>query len=444
MTLRFRALLATAALSLCLPLGLVASAETEPAPVQTKDVDTPQVVEAPKTAPDPAIERGRYIAVAADCVACHSNPKSGKPFSGGYALETPFGTLLSSNITSDPETGIGRWTEAEFTRALREGLGKEGQHLYPAMPYTSYTKMSDQDVHDLWLYMKTVPPVRNAVVTNQLPFPFNIRALLMGWNLLFFEQKRFEPRADKSAAWNRGAYLSDALAHCGACHTPKNVLGADKASQAYHGEVLQSWYAPDITTSKTGGIGDWSKDDIVQYLKIGSNRMAVASGPMAEAVTNSTQHLTDADLAAIADYLQTLPPGPATEAPRTAATGAVMAQGKRVFDAQCKACHASDGTGIRHITPSFPGNTAIQSHEVAGIVRTVLAGARGAITAENPTGAAMPSFAWNLSDQQIAAALTYIRNSWGNRAPPVTAEAVASTRKTLNLNAVGRAPHPAP
>ena len=444
MTLRSRALLATAALALCLPLGLVASAETEPAPVQAKDVDTPQVVEAPKTAPDPAIERGRYIAVAADCVACHSNPKSGKPFSGGYALETPFGTLLSSNITSDPETGIGRWTEAEFTRALREGLGKDGQHLYPAMPYTSYTKMSDQDVHDLWLYMKTVPPVRNAVVTNQLPFPFNIRALLMGWNLLFFEQKRFQPRADKSAAWNRGAYLSDALAHCGACHTPKNILGGDKSSEAYQGEVLQSWYAPDITPSKTGGIGDWSKDDIVQYLKIGSNRMAVASGPMAEAVTNSTQHLTDADLAAIADYLQTLPPGPATEAPRTAVTGAVMAQGKRVFDAQCKACHASDGTGIRHITPSFPGNTAIQSNEVAGIVRTVLAGGRGAITAENPTGAAMPSFAWNLSDQQIAAALTYIRNSWGNRAPPVTAEAVASTRKTLNLNAVGRAPHPAP
>ena len=291
------------------------------------------------------------MAIAGDCAACHTDPHHGKPFAGGYALETPFGKLLASNITSDKKTGIGAWSEQEFTRAVREGKGRHGENLYPAMPYNAYVKVSDQDMHDLWAYMQTVPAVDNEVVSNQLPFPFNIRLMMMGWNLLFFDNTPFKPVAGASAQINRGAYLVEGLGHCAACHTGKNFLGGDKGGAYLQGGELAGWHAPEITGNPYVGIGGWSDDQLVQYLKTGSNHVAVASGPMAEAVTNSTQHLRDEDLYAIAAYLKTLP-GSDTRSPRALkASDKVMQQGANVYSANCSACHNSDGSSCRCGTP---------------------------------------------------------------------------------------------
>lgn len=387
---------------------------------------------------DSAVERGRYIAVAGDCVACHSIPGSGKPFAGGYRLITPFGDLLSSNITQDKETGIGSWTPQQFSDALRKGKGKEGENLYPAMPYTSYAKMTDKDISDLYAYMKTIKPVSNAVDTNQMPFPFNIRLFMSGWNLLFFDDKPLTPVAGQSAQWQRGQYLVEALEHCAACHTPKNFLGGDSSSKAYQGAELQGWFAPDITNNEHTGIGRWSEDALVEYLRKGSNSVAVASGPMAEAVTNSTQHLSDEDLRAMAVYLKQRdgkPQGASAKPQAVAMTDPRMQSGQKLFAANCEACHNSDGEGVINMVAGFAGSASIAAPQVDSLLNSVLVGSRGAITEQTPTGAGMPAFAWKLSDQQVANVLTYIRNQWGNAAEPVTAETVAKARASLKAPA---------
>ena len=265
--------------------GVVPGTATAPAKAGDGLVGAPagKQAEAP-AAPgrDTAIARGRYIAEAGDCVACHTVPHSGQPFAGGLALATPFGKLVASNITQDARTGIGGWTEEEFTRAVRLGKGKHGQNLYSAMPYPAYNKVSDADMHDLWLYMQTIKPVDKPVESNQLPFPFNIRTLMWGWNLLFFDKKPFQPDSKQSTEWNRGAYLVEGLAHCAACHTAKNFLGGD-SSKKLQGGTLQGWFAPEITGDRQHGLGAWSLDDTVAYLKTGANSFTVASGPMAEA-----------------------------------------------------------------------------------------------------------------------------------------------------------------
>lgn len=396
-----------------------------------------QGVQAPATQPqeDPAVARGRYVAIAGDCAACHTDPHQGKPFAGGYALETPFGKLLASNITSDKATGIGDWSEEQFTRAVREGKGRHGENLYPAMPYNAYVKVSDQDMHDLWAYMQTVPAVNNQVVSNQLPFPFNIRLMMMGWNLLFFDKTPFKPVTEASADLNRGAYLVQGLGHCAACHTEKNFLGGDKNDRFLQGGDLAGWHAPEITGNRYAGVGGWTSEQIVQYLKTGSNDIAVASGPMAEAVTNSTQHMSDQDLNAIAAYLQSLPGSKATKPQPLTAVQQAMKQGANVYSANCSACHNSDGKGINQLAAGLGNNPAVQAANPQSLTTTVLQGGRGAVTLGNPTSGAMPSFAWKLSDQQIASVLTYIRNTWGNAAPAVDAHQVAQTRKDLKLPA---------
>lgn len=428
------ALIAAIILAPAMMYGVSQAADSIAAPGQT--ADDSHGVTAPATnngqSEDPAVTRGRYVAIAGDCAACHTDPNQGKPFAGGYALQTPFGKLLASNITFDKETGIGSWTEEQFIRAVREGKGKEGEHLYPAMPYNDYVKVSDQDMHDLWAYMQTVTPVNNKVVSNQLPFPFNIRLMMLGWNLLFFNTDKFEPLADKSDEINRGAYLVEGLGHCGACHTPKNFLGGDK-SAFLQGGNLDGWHAPEITSNAYTGVGGWSEQQIVDYLKTGSNDVAVASGPMAEAVTNSTQHMTDQDLHAIAVYLKSLPASDNKRPTPIAADDAQMKQGANVYSVNCSACHNSDGKGIPQLAASLANNPAIQAPEVDSLLTTVLEGGRGAVTHSNPTSGAMPSFAWKLSDAQTASVLTYIRNSWGNAAPAVTEKEAAKARKALKL-----------
>lgn len=376
------------------------------------------------------IERGRYVATAADCVACHSVP-GGKPYAGGAALQTPFGTLVAPNITPDRETGIGTWTEEDLRRTLREGIGRGGKRLYPAMPYPAYTRMTDDDIHALWVYLQTLEPVSNAVEANQLPFPFNIRLLMAGWNLLNFEPSSFKPDPQKSEEWNRGAYLVQALSHCGTCHTPKTMLGADNTDRTFQGANLQGWYAPAITADKRQGIGNWPVDQLTAYLKTGANHQSLASGPMAEEIQNSSSKMTDADLKAIATYLLDQKPPAGKEPAPLAADDARMRMGGAVYADTCMACHGGDGKGQTFLFPTLAGSGLVQADDPATLIRLVLDGSRAVATDDRPTGPAMPPLGWRLTDADVAAVVTYIRNSWSNAAPPVGAEDVAKVRKTL-------------
>jgi mono/diheme cytochrome c family protein len=377
------------------------------------------------------IARGRYLAVLSDCAACHTVP-GGQPFAGGLALQTPFGKLVAPNITPDADTGIGNMTNDEFLAALHEGRGHNDRRLYPAMPYPAYTKMTDDDVMAIRAYLATVAPVSNAVISNQLPFPLNIRLAMVFWNALNFTQGRYQPNPRKSAEWNRGAYIVEGAAHCGTCHTPKTVLGGDKTSVALTGATLQGWLAPDITNEPRKGVGGWSKDDLVQYLKTGTNKWTLASGPMAEAVSHSTSRMTDDDIGAIAVYLKDSGEGgPAARPDPVAAGDNAMRAGAAIYKDSCAACHKDSGEGEIYLFPRLAGSALVQSDDPTTLERVVLQGTRAVSTSGAPTAPAMPAFDWRLGDAQVAAVLTYVRNSWGNAAAPVSAGAVASQRQSL-------------
>ncbi|MFZ0113879.1 MAG: cytochrome c [Xanthobacteraceae bacterium] len=377
------------------------------------------------------IERGRYLAVLGDCAACHTAP-GGQPYAGGLALQTPFGKLVAPNITPDRETGIGSWTEDEFVAAMHDGRGRGGKRLYPAMPYPAYTKMTRDDALSIRAYLATVNPVSNAVEVNQLPFPFNIRLSLVFWNALNFTPGRYQPNPQKSAEWNRGAYIVEGAAHCGTCHTPKTFLGGDKSDAPLAGATLQGWFAPNITTDPRVGIGGWSKDDLIEYLKTGTNAWTLASGPMAEAVFHSTSKMTDADIAAIATYLKDGGVGAAAPKPVTVALdGKAMRAGAAIYKDSCAACHRDSGNGEVNLFPRLSGSALVQSDDPTTLLRVVLQGSRAVSTSAKPTAPAMPAFDWRLNDDQAAALLTYIRNSWGNTASPISAGSVASARASL-------------
>jgi mono/diheme cytochrome c family protein len=377
------------------------------------------------------IERGRYLAVLGDCAGCHTAP-GGAPFAGGLALQTPFGTLVAPNITPDPDTGIGNMTNDDFLATLHEGRGHNGKRLYPAMPYPAYTKMTDDDVLAMRAYFATIAPVKNHVVSNQLPFPLNIRLAMAFWNGLNFTSGRYQSNPQKSAAWNRGAYIVEGPAHCGTCHTPKTLLGGDKNNVALTGATLQGWFAPDITNDTRKGIGGWSTDDLVQYLKTGTNKWTLASGPMAEAVSHSTSQMNDEDILAIATYLKDSGEGVASAKPAAvAASTSVMRAGAAIYKDSCAACHRDSGEGDVHLFPRLAGSALVQSDDPTTLARVVLHGTRAVATAGAPTGPAMPAFDWRLDDAQVAAVLTYIRNNWGNAAEAVPASAVANQRASL-------------
>ena len=332
----------------------------------------------------------------------------------------------------DPQTGIGAWTDDEFVNALKNGTGRDGNRLYPAMPYTYYTKLTRDDALAIRAYLNTVAPVYNPVQPNQLPFPFDIRTSMLACDQLFFTPGTFRPNPNKSAEWNRGAYLAEGLAHCGLCHTPKNVLGGDRNAEYLRGYALQGWFAPDFTNDPRRGLGGWSEDEIVAYLKTGHNSTSAATGLMAEMVDRSASHMAEADLKAIAVYLKEAP-GTATETPvalekpdeKTMKTGAA------IYADECAGCHASNGKGTAGLFPSLNGSPAVQQTDATSLLRVVLRGARSVATDGAPTGAAMPQFAWVLNDDEVAAVLTYIRNVWGNSAPPVSAAEVGRARQAL-------------
>jgi mono/diheme cytochrome c family protein len=376
------------------------------------------------------IERGRYLATQADCTGCHTKPEGGRPMAGGYPIETPFGTLISPNITPDKDTGIGAWSDDQFVQAVQHGRGRDGAHLYPAMPYTAYVKMPREDVLAIRAYLATIPPVHNSVVSNQLPFPFRIRASMIGWNALFFDDAPFRGDPKKSGEWNRGAYLVAGPGHCGVCHNDKNFLGGDKSSGALRGTVIQGWEAPDLTADERTGLADWSADDIVAYLKTGHNRISAASGPMGEVIRDSTSQMHDADLQAIATFLKDQPAPQQSSPAAVVRNDPAMKEGQAIYVDECSACHARNGAGAPNIFPALKDSPIVQSSDPTSLARVVLHGTQNVATAQAPTGSAMPAFGWKLTDQQAAAVLTYIRNAWGNAAPAVTSGQVNDLRSS--------------
>jgi mono/diheme cytochrome c family protein len=375
------------------------------------------------------IERGRYLTVVGDCAACHTLPESGRALAGGRPIETPFGNILAPNITPDRQTGIGAWTDDEFVNALQKGTGRNGTHLYPAMPYTYYTKITRDDALAIRAYLNTVSAVYNPVNPNQLPFPFNIRASMLVWNKMYFTQGTFQPAAGKSEEWNRGAYLAEGLGHCGLCHTPKNILGGDMTSERLRGYALQGWFASDITGDSRRGVGSWSVDEIANYLKTGHSLTSAANGPMSETLNLSTSHMTDADLKAIAIYLKDQPGGDQSAPPRP--DGATMTIGAKIYMDECAGCHTSNGKGVAGLFPSLSGSPVVQQDDPTTLLHVVLRGARSVATDRAPTAAAMPAFGWLLKDDEVAAVVTYIRNAWGNAAPPVGASEVGKARRSF-------------
>jgi len=411
--------------------------------------DSPTSV--PAAATTAQVEQGRYLVAAGDCISCHTR-HGGAAFAGGRALTSPFGTIYSANITPDADTGIGRWSEQQFVRALRAGIAADGRHLYPAFPYPSYTLVTDGDARAMYAYLRTVKAVRYVAPQNAMTFPFGIRGLLAGWNAVFVRQGPYVADASRSAEWNRGAYLTLGLGHCGACHTPRNPLGGESSSKALTGGVLleeindeviedkitpldepivRQWSAANLTPA-TSGLGAWSLDEIAAYLKTGHNARAGAFGPMAEVVTNSTSHMTDADLRAIAVYLKSLAPAP--QEPASEASRDQLKLGEIVYGTRCGDCHLPTGLGMPRqgaadpskTAPPLAGNAALQSPDPATLINVVLYGAHET----QPGGTAWPKMSGfelsvGLDDDQIAALCTYVRGSWGNHAGPVSAGAVA-------------------
>jgi mono/diheme cytochrome c family protein len=377
------------------------------------------------------IEHGRYLTIVGDCAACHTLPGSGHDLAGGRAIETPFSQLLAPNITPDLATGIGAWTDEEFINAMIKGTGRNGVHLYPAMPYTYYTKVTRDDALAIRAYLNTVPAVQNAVDANQLPFPLDIRAAMTVWNQLYFTPGTFTPNPNKSAEWNRGAYLAEGLGHCGLCHTPKTILGGDKTSERLQGYALQGWFAADITNDPRRGLGSWSVDDVANYLKIGHSSSSMGTGLMAETIGQSTSHMNDADLKAIATYLKDRSGPGDSQADPPAPDQSTMTVGAKIYADECSGCHVANGKGSAGLFPPLAGSALVQQTDPTSLMHVVLRGARSVATDGAPTASAMPQFAWLLKDDEVAAVLTYIRNSWGNAAPAVSAGGVGKARRAF-------------
>lgn len=379
------------------------------------------------------VRRGQYLVRVGDCLSCHL-AAGGQSFAGGLGLNTPFGVIYSSNITSDKKSGVGDWTPDQFYRAMHDGIGANGEHLYPAFPYPWFTRVNREDDDAILAYLKTTPAVDVTPPSNQLPFPLNMRAMIAGWNLLFLKTATFTPDPKQSGEWNRGAAIVTGLGHCGACHTPKNMLGADKSGKQFHGGVLDNFVAPDLTDTTKTGLGSWTLDDVTEYLHTGRNARAGAGGPMADVITYSTSLVSDEDRHAIAVYLKAQP-ARVTDTP-TSPDAVAMKRGAEVYSDACSSCHLGDGVGQPRLFPPLGRNAVVQQSNPVGVLHIVLAGSRVGPSPSRPSPLTMPSFAWKLTDQEIADVTTYMRNSWGNQANGVSADSVHKIREQLGLQIV--------
>ncbi|MCB2107384.1 MAG: cytochrome c [Rhodobacteraceae bacterium] len=392
---------------------------------------------APAAQTDPLIERGRYVATASNCVSCHSAP-SKDAFAGGVAFVTDFGTIYSTNITSDPAAGIGSWTFEQFTRAMREGIDAEGEHLYPAFPYPSFAKITDDDLTALYAYLKTIPASPAKPPENEMGFPFNQRGLMAVWNTLFFDGAPFQADSTKSEAWNRGAYLVEGLGHCGACHTPRNFLGAEDNGKALAGSVLQDkvvsgqirrWAASNLTQAKSG-LAAWTEDDIFAYLKTGHSARAGTFGPMDEVIGNSTMRLTDDDARAMAVYLKDLAPIETSSAHELSTDE--KRRGDTLYSIHCGTCHLPTGLGATpgsELGPPLAGSAVVQAADPSSLINNILYGTKKPVELTSPSGwQNMKPLGNTLRDEEVAAIATFVRGSWGNLGGPVTADQVAKQR----------------
>jgi mono/diheme cytochrome c family protein len=405
------------------------------------------------------VQRGAYLARAGDCIACHT-AREGQPFAGGLPLVTPIGKIYASNITPDFETGIGRYSMDDFVKVMRKGVTENGAHLYPAMPYTSYARLSQEDLLALYDYfMQGVTPVRNPNRPTKVAWPLRMRSLMAAWNAFYFKKGEYANNPNESVSWNRGAYLVQGLGHCGACHTPRGLAGQEKANGEQDrrhflaGAIIDNWYAAPLTGNREIGLHAWSKDEIVEYLRTGRTARVAASGVMADVVGKSTQYLTDQDLMAMAEYLKSLPPSNSAGQGNTdsamlasavsAATRALRAgdtgmRGARVYLDNCSACHCSDGSGANRIFPNLAKNEAVNAKDPISLIHIVLAGSSMPSTLTAPSAFAMPDFGWRLSDEEVADVLSFVRGNWGNHAAAVSRNKVGRVRKTLAIQKTTR------
>jgi mono/diheme cytochrome c family protein len=386
-----------------------------------------------KAADQALIEKGAYLAHAGDCIACHTKPE-GALFAGGRPMLTPFGTLYTSNITPDNDTGIGKWSADDFYATMHTGRFPDGGLLYPAMPFGSYTKVTRQDSDAIFAFLRSIPAVKQPNRPHDLRFPYDNRSLILGWRTLYFNEGEYKPDAKQSDEWNRGAYLVEGLGHCAMCHTAINALGGSSDSDAFQGGLIpmQNWYAPSLTSNKEAGLGEWSLQEITDYLKNGVSARGAVYGPMAEVVYNSLQYLSDADIRAMAVYLKSLgqgsPPGAAATTVTTSEGSLLSTFGKSIYDRECASCHGAQGLGKPPHYPPLAGNQSIQMSSSVNPIRMVLNGGFPPGTAGNPRPYGMPPFAQSLSDDEVAAVVTYIRTAWGNRGAAVSAREANSLR----------------
>ncbi|MFZ4210536.1 c-type cytochrome [Pantoea endophytica] len=386
------------------------------------------------------IKQGEYLSRLGDCMACHTVSGKGD-YAGGLAIESNLGTIYSTNITPDKEHGIGNYSEQQFSDAVRKGVLPNGARLYPAMPYPDYAKISDADMHALYVYfMKGVKPSSEQPPETDLSFPFSQRWGMRFWNWAFTSDKPFQPIGGASEEVNRGAYIVESLGHCGSCHTPRGLGMNEKAldsgdDQFLAGGSLNNWDVPSLR-----GLPRWSEQEIVDYLQTGRNDKAAVGGEMKSVIEHSSSHMTDADLKAIAAYLKFLGGNPplqaynvqkqqATEAKLTAAKG--LSEGERLYIDNCGACHFVTGKGAPGIFPELDQATIVNAKDPTGLIHTILAGAQQPSTEKAPSTLAMPGFAKRLDDDQVAKLATFIRQGWSNNAPAVTKDQVAEVRKTL-------------
>lgn len=400
----------------------------------------PVLAGAPATASQ--ITRGEYLAKAADCVACHTVP-GGKPFAGGLPFKLPFGTIYSSNITADKETGIGNYSDDDFVRALHDGIRRDAKRLYPAFPYTSYSQLSRDDVLAIKAYLSSQPAVKQAAPKPDLMFPFNQRWAMGFWNAVFFKAGRFQPAPEKSAEWNSGAYLAIALAHCAECHTPRNIGFALDHRNELSGAVVNGWRAPNITSDPVHGIGGWTDADLYRYLRSGhAAGRGSAAGPMGEAVENSLQYLSRKDIQALMTYLRTVPPragdNPAeiNAKPNSIAssgpyspsrsTPANLKDGLRLFEGSCAGCHQWNGNGAQTAYASLLGARSVNDTSGRNVTQIILHGVNMRIDGKEVF---MPPFRATFSDTEIAQLSNYVIFQFGGKDGKVTADTVAAQRK---------------
>ncbi|WP_406952318.1 c-type cytochrome [Paraburkholderia guartelaensis] len=402
------------------------------------------------------VAHGEYLARAGDCIACHTT-QGGKPFAGGLKFDTPIGAIYSTNITPDANTGIGKWSYDDFARAVRQGVRPNGGTLYPAMPYPSYARLSDDDMKALYAYfMHGVGPVQAQNRAVDIPWPLSMRWPLGAWRVLFAPKvQAFDGSHYNDAIVARGAYLVQGLGHCGACHTPRARTMQELALTDLEGDdflaggaPIDGWVPSSLRGNPRTGLGSWNEDDIVQFLKSGRNLHTAAFGGMTDVVQHSMQHMNDADLLAIARYLKTLPSSDPKEtayaydsaAAHKLQNGDASARGAAVYRDNCMACHRSDGRGYTRVFPALGGNPVVQGKDPTSLIHVLLAGSALEGTQSAPSSFTMPPFGWRLSDQEVADVSTFVRASWGNTGAPVSAEDVGRVRKTITVSTPGLPP----